>query len=45
MRLFNRTFEAETQAEEAFAIPAERLLSRINDLNRGRSNHRRSYWQ
>ena len=43
-RLFNRTFEAETEAEEAFAIRAQRLLSQINNLNRGRSNRRRSYW-
>ena len=44
-RLLNRTFEAETEAEEAFAIRTERLLSRINNLNRRRSNRRRSYWQ
>ncbi len=44
-RLFNRTFEAETEAEEAFAIRTERLLSQINNLNRRQSNRRRSYWQ
>jgi hypothetical protein len=43
-RLLNRTFEAETEAEEAFAIRTERLLLRINNLNRRRSNRRRSYW-
>ena len=44
-RLFNRTFEAETEAEEVFAIRAGRLLSRINNLKRRRSNHSRSYWR
>ena len=43
-RLFNRTFDAETEAEEAFAIRAGRLLSRVHNLNRRRSNRRRSYW-
>ena len=43
-RLFNRTFDAETEAEEVFAIRAQRLLVRINNLNRRRSNRRRSYW-
>ena len=43
-RLFNRTFDAETEAEEVFAFRAEQLLARINNLNRRRSNRKRSYW-
>jgi hypothetical protein len=44
-RLLDRAFEAEMQADEAFAIKAERLLARPYNPKHRRSHQRRSYWR
>ena len=44
-RLRERAFNAEMIADEAFAIQAERLLARIDQPKRNRSNRKRSFWR
>src|SRR5437763_16842104 len=44
-RLRARTFDAETRAEEAFALHTEGLLARIDQGNRTRRNRKRSFWE
>src|SRR4051794_37613430 len=40
-----RTLDAETRAEEAFALYTERLLARVDQGNRTRRNRKRSFWE
>lgn len=44
-RLRARTFDAETRAEEAFALRTEGLLARIDQGNGTRRNRKRSFWE
>jgi hypothetical protein len=44
-RLLVEVFETEIRAEEAFELRAERLLARVDNPGRRRSNRKRSYWQ
>ena len=43
-RLSERAFEAEMQADEAFALRAEQLLARIDQPKRNKSNRNGSFW-
>lgn len=44
-RLRVRAFQAEMNADEGFALRAERLLTRIDKPKRNRRNRKRSFWR
>jgi len=44
-RLRERAFEAETRADDAFALQAQRLLARIDKPKRNRPNRKRGFWR